>query len=319
MIMTTHRTIVLRILAAFFGLSLAVSVLFMSGCGIFSSAKRETKLLYKGTGGSSGAYQKIMVILPFENNAPWVTIDLNTNFAREIKKAIEDDCSEVRVLLPGSPDFPTRFNEPVYMSDGELDSAAMAASGQASGINMVLAGRLAGIRHVTDNRGMLWFKKVAHLARIQMDITIYHTGTGARLFDRSVFHDIEITETEGERVDVEEMPNALPLDIALTELSETLGKSVCGVLKYIPWEGYVGSVEGDRIILSAGASCGLKKGRELTVYNVDKMISDQTAQSFFSTGNEAGRITITSVYPDRSEAVLKDGGPILPGSVVRKK
>lgn len=317
--MIMRLPIVSRISVLRIGLLLTVSVLFVSGCGIFSSAKRETKLLYKGVGGSPGTYQRMMAALPFENNAQWAAIDLNAAFAQELKKSIEAECKGVSLLLPGSPDFPDRFNDPAYTADGEPDSLALAASGQASGINLVLAGRLAGIRHVTEDRGMFWFAKVVHMARIQMEIAIYHAGTGAKVLDRTVFHDIDITEAEGELIDAGEMPKAVPLNKALTEISETLGKSAHSVLKYIPWEGYVSSVEGEKIVLSAGASCGLKKGRELTIYTVDKVAVGESVQTFYSPGSEAGTITVTAVYSDRSEAVVKDGGPILPGSVVRAK
>lgn len=317
--MIMRRSIVSRIPVLGIGLLLAVSVLFVSGCGIFSSAKRETKLVYKDVGGSSGTYQKMMVALPFKNEVQWAGIDLNAAFAGELKKSIESECSDVSILLPGDPDFPARFNDPATTADGEPDSAVLAASGQASGINLVLACRLVGIQHVTEDRGFFWFAKVVHLARVQMAATIYHTGTGARVFDRNVFHDIEITEAEGELIGAGEMPKALPLNDALAEISGTLGKSAHRVLKHIPWEGYVSSVEGERIVLSAGAACGLKKDRELTAYNVEKVTVGENAETFFSPGNEAGRVTVTAVYPDRSEAVVKDGGPILPGSVVRAK
>lgn len=317
MMMTTRRSIVFRISMVLTGLFLAVSFLFVSGCGHFSSAKSETGQLYKGVGGSSGTYQKMMVALPLENNAQWTGIDLNAAFLQELKRAIEAGCNDVHIILPGSPDFPAGFNAPVLLADGELDGIALAAAGQASGINLVLSGRLAGIQHVTEDRGIFWFERIVHLARIQMEITIYHTGTGAKIVDRTVFHNIEITEAEGELIDAEEMPKAIPLNKALTEISKTMGKTACIVLKYIPWEGYVSSVEGDRIVLSAGESCGLKKGRELTVYSMDEVTIGESAQRFLAPGKNIARITVTAVYPDRSEAVLKEGGPVLPGSAVR--
>lgn len=315
--MIMRRSIVSRTPVLCIGLWLLISILFISGCGYFSSAKRETKLLYKDMEDSSGAYQKIMVVLPFENDVQWAAPDLNTNFTPKLKKSIENECNDVILRLPGDPDFPARFNDPAYTADGELDSGALTAAGQASGVNLILSGRLASIRHTTEDHGMFWFAKVVHLARIQMEITIYHTGTGAKVLDRAIFQDIKITEAEGELIDDGEMPKAIPLNEALAELSETLGKSAHDVLKHIPWEGYVSSVQGDRIVISAGAACGLKERRELTVYNTDKVAVGDEAQTFFSPGTEAGTVTVTTVYSDRSEAALKYGGPILPGSVVR--
>jgi len=301
---------------AIIGLLLGISVLFVSGC---SSTRRDTKLLYDGLTGSSGAYRKIMVALPFENDAPWVTADLNVSFARELRKVIESKGDGVTLLMPGDPGFPSRFSEPARLADGDLDGAALAAIGRDSGINLILVARLVDMRHIEEDRGMFWFETVAHLARIQMEIGIYHSGTGAEMLERTVFHNIDITEAEGDLIDADEMPEALPLQEALAEIADDMGSAANNVLKHIPWETYVTSVEGDRIILAAGEACGLKKGSMLKVFNVAEITVQETGQHLFSPGNEIGSITVTAVYPDRSEAVVKKGGPIPPGSVVRTR
>jgi len=319
MMMTTRRSLVHRISVVLAGLLVVATVLPMSGCSSLYGIRRQTKMVYKGVEGSAGTYRKTMAVLPFENNVPWSAVDLAGSFSQKLQREIKTGGKGVLLLIPGSPEMPDLFNESPRLTGGGLDIATLTSAGRASGINLILSARLVDLQHVTEDRGLFWFARVAHQARIQMGFSVYHTGTGAKLEDQTFFQTIEISEAEGELIDADKMPEGLSLKKPLIEIAEKMAKTTNTVLKHIPWEGYVKSVQGDAIILSSGAACGLKKGRELTVYNVEKLTVEDGAQTFFSPGTEAGTITITAVYPDRSEAALKYGGPVLPGSMVRAK
>jgi len=298
-------------------LLICVAVIFIAGCGIFSSAGRETRQLYKEVGNSKGSLIKTLAVLPFENNAEWSRADLTAPFLKELKSAIEKESDHVRVLLPADPDFPARLKELKRQKDGAIDNYALALSGRASGVNMVLSGRLVNIRHITEDRGIFWWAKTHHLARIQVEVAVSHTGTAARLIDETLFKDIEIEEAGGLRIEAKEAPDAAILTDALADIAETIGEMGSIVYKFIPWEGYITAVDGDRLVLSSGEPGGLKKGKVLDVFSADKVTEGKAGRRFFVQGEKIGSITLTAVYPDRSEAVLKEGGPIPPGSAAR--
>lgn len=301
------------------GVLMSVAVLLLAGCGLTLPNKKLTERLYKQVRGSDGSLIKTMVVLPFENGAKWSHADLDDTFLVDLQSYIEKQCRHVRVILPNSPGFPARLNQIPRKEGDVIDNDALALAGRASGVNMVLTGRLAGIRYMTKRTGMLWFVKNRHLARLQMDIAVYHTGTGALLVDKTVFHDIEINKDEGARIEAKEMPGSVALPEALSEIAEITGEMVCRVLGNIPWEGYVTRVEGNRIVLPFGASCGLTKGKTLQVFGVEKVKEGKTDRSFFALGVKIGKISITKVNPDSAEATLKSGGPIPPGSIVRQE
>jgi hypothetical protein len=301
------------------GLLTTISFVFTAGCGYFSASRKETEQLYEDIGSSKSSFKKSMVFLPFDNNVPWSNIILDDFFSKELKKIIEKECGDVRVVLPGDPGFPDSFRQLKRQEDGEPDNYALAAAGRGSGVNLVLNSRLAGIRHIIKDTGMLWFAKQIHLARLQMNVTIWHTGTGAKLLDITIFQDIKIEEAEGIQIESEKMPGAIVLTDALLEISETAGKKTSEVLKFIPWEGYVSRVDGNRIVLPFGKASGLRKGSVLTVFNGSQETEGKSGKRFFILGAKIGKITITDVFADRSDAVLKDGGPITPDSVVRTR
>ncbi len=308
-----RRSMVYRVPVALIGLLLAISLICLSGCGVFSRSAGETKQLYEGLDDSTGVYTKIMVLLPISNDVQWLSADLNSHFGPELRNAIQAECSKIEVLPPEDPNFPARFSQ----AEGDLNGDELGAISRASGVNMVLSGRLVGIRHEMEDQGMFWFAKVAHLARIQMEVAVYHAGTGAKLLDKTVFRDIDISAPEGAPIDVEEITGTVALSEALSDIAETMGKEVCNVLGHIPWEGYVVSVEENHIVLSAGESSGLKKGKILRVYTTNSTTGEGGVPSFIAPGKPTGSITVTAVHADHSEAILMDGGPIFKGNLVR--
>lgn len=304
---------------ALIGLLMTVSIVFVAGCGYFSASRKEAKQLYDDIGSSKGSLEMRLVFLPLENNVSWSKIDLDALFSEDLKKALEKECGNVSVVLPEEPGFPESYYQLPRNKNGELDNYTLAVSGRGTGVNLVLNGGLMSIRHIIKDTGMLWFAKQVHLARLQMDITLWHTGTGAKLLDETIFQDIKIEEAEGIQIESDKMPGTILLTEALLEISDTVAKKASEVLKYIPWEGYVSRVDGNRIILPFGKASGLRKGTVLTVYNGSQETKGRLGKRFFVLGEKIGSVTVTEVSADRSEAVLRDGGPITPNSIVRKR
>ena len=299
------------------GVLIAIAAIFIAGCGLFSKTRTETNQLYKGLEDSKGSLTKILAVLPFENDGQWSGVDLETPLLKDLKYSIEKECRHVRVLLPDTSGYPARFKELERGEDGNVDNYTLALTGRASGINMVLSGRLIAIRHIAENRGILWWAGIHHTARLQMEFAVFHTGTGAKLFDETVIKDIEIDESEGLRIEEYDMPDTVPLTDTLADISETVGEIGDTVFEFIPWEAYVASVDGGRIVLSSGGAIGLKEGKNLDVFSADQVTKGKAGQRFFMEGVKIGTITLTKIYSDRSEALLKEGGPIPPGSAAR--
>jgi hypothetical protein len=317
--LATKRRLSSLIPAILIALLMGGSLLSFQGCSSVSAARKEAKMLYDGAPSAIGTYQRTMVALPFENDVQWIPSDFSTTFTSLLKSAIETEGSKIRVLFPNDADFPAGFNQPQRLASGDPDGYRLAAAGRDVGANMILFVKLAAIRHETEDRGMFWFAKVVDVARIQMQITIFHTGTGARLLDRSIFYGIDISGETGRQIDAGELPADLQFDEALADISETLGKFSRDILKHIPWEGYVSQVSGDQVTLSAGEASGLKKGKHLAVYSATEVTGDEGLQQFSAPGTQIGTITITAVYPDHCDAVVSEGGPLQPGNVVKNR
>jgi hypothetical protein len=322
--MSESRPIVYKTPAVLIGLLLAVFLVYASGCSGLAKTNRDTKKLYKGLNDSQGVCDKTLLFLPFDKEVNWLPADLDASLALKLAEKIEKECSKVHTILPDDPTFPDRFTKTPRLAGGDPDSAALAADGRASGINMVLSGRLASIRHVTEDRGMFWFAKTAHIARLQLEMAVIHTGTGAKLIDTTIFRDIDISEEEAGLINAAAPsgPTALPealTDISeeLADISEELGNAICKVLSHIPWESYVTGVENSQVVLSAGEACGLEEGMILTVYTAREVAGEDGSSNYIAPGETAGTVTVTAVHPDYSEAARKTGGPFLPGSIVR--
>ena len=64
---------------------------------------------------------------------------------------------------------------------------------------------------------------------------------------------------------------------------------------------------------------GLKPGDILDVYYSGKTIEGAEGRLFFIPGLKTGEIKITTVHPDRAEAVLFSGNAIQAGSSVKRQ
>ncbi len=296
--------------------ALVLMASLLAGCGFFSRpfAGDENKLVYGELDNGKGPYQKTMAVLPLGSRVPWIQGDLTAPFPTLFKTALAKEDKKIRMLLPGQEGFPGSLKA----NDGTLDARTLSALGRESGINLVMAGRLAGVRDTSYEKGFLWRRKLHHVIQFQLDYTVYHTGTGAKILDQSIFYDVDIPKDQADFLKSGKLPSAVSMPKVLSDMALQAGETLQDVLKYIPWEGYVNTVEGNRVTLSFGSSCGLKVEDSLTLYSPGSALSGMAGEQFSAPGTEVGKVKITTVSPNRSEGVLTGGGPVRPGSILRK-
>lgn len=329
MIFTNNKSLTAKggaVGAVLFG---AVLCLLLAGCARFSEVKQATKEYVNSFSTPGSDLQKKIGIVRFENKTQLKIDGLEDKFMVYLLKTMQNECSEILLLKPGDTGYPEALIDLPRQPSGDIDNLYLAKTGRLLGLNAVVTGALTGISEDQEKHGMLWFKSVRPYVRVQIATAVYDNETGAKLFDDSFNHRVEIEESESESVFFEESKFKIAeldrktLDMVLAEtfdeIASDMGEAICEALEDHPWRGFVTSVSEDKIIISAGKTAGLKPGDILEVYCTDDLYQGVQGRRFFIPGLKAGEVKLTIVSPDKSIAEVVSGQDIKPGSAVRPK
>ncbi len=327
MIFANNKSLTAKVGAVGFVLFWAVFGLLLAGCAKFSDVREATKEYVNSFSTPGDHLKKKVGIVIFENKTLIQSAGLEDKFMDYLLKTIQKECSEILFLKPGDTGYPEALINLPKQASGDIDNLNLATTCRQLGLNAVVAGALTGVSEDEEKHGMLWFKSVRPYVRVQIATAVYDSETGAKLFDDSFNHRVEVEESESELLDESEFKlselDSKTLDMALTEafdeIAADMGEAICEALDDHPWRGFVTSISDDKIIISSGKTAGLKPGDILEVYHTDDVYRGAQGQRFFIPGLKTGEVKITIVSPDKSVAVVVSGQDIKPGSSVRPK
>jgi len=327
MIFANNKSLTAKVGAVGSVLFWAVFCLLLAGCARFSEVREATKEYVDSFSTPGDHLKKKVGIVMFENKTLLKSAGLEDKFMDYLLTSIQDECSEILFLKPGDTGYPEALIDLPQQPSGEIDNLYLVTSGRQLGLNAVVAGALTGVSEDQEKHGMLWFKSVRPYVRVQIATAVYDSETGAKLFDDSFNHRVEVEEAETDLFEESEFKlselDSKTLDMALTEafdeIASNMGEAICEALDDHPWRGFVTSVSDDKIIISSGKTAGLKPGDILEVYRTDDVYKGAQGQRFFIPGLKTGEVKITIVSPDKSVAEVVSGQDIKPGSSVRSK
>jgi hypothetical protein len=308
----------LRVAAVLSGL---VFFLIGTGCTTIKDAAKGTartvsdssrKVVDAITPGGSGL-KKTVVLIGIEGRAEPGQAGFDTHFRQVLSEYLRKECREA--LLDETAG--AIMKSPPRLASGQIDGFSLAMMGRPRGVNFFVIGSLTDARFLDEKTGFWWWKKTRYRLRVALRLEIVDSASGTKAFDESLWEESIVDEMRYEELkEAGDIPLAEIAPVAGRLLQEA-GPKTCEVLRSQPWQGFVTSVDRNRLTLSAGSAVGLAPGSVLEVFDKGRVVENKTGERFLSPGEKIGEARVESVAADRAEAVLNQPAPAAAGGTVR--
>jgi hypothetical protein len=262
--------------------------------------------------------QRLAAVVGFENRSLYRAKDFAQLFRKGIPEYLNNECDDVTVPNLGAGENVERLKGLPMLKSGRVDNFTLATIGRQLGLNAVVTGSLDDIGLITETQGLI-LKDTLHSIQILVSVEVYDTETGTKILDENFNRKVEIEELDYDLMRSEEKLILPDLNETVTDLLSEMGERICWAIEEQPWNGFISSFAGDKVMLSVGDMSGLKPGDELEVFDNTRILKGRDGQQFFIHGKKIGEIRIVAVETDSSEAVVVSDNGIKTGSSVRVK
>jgi hypothetical protein len=188
-----------------------------------------------------------------------------------------------------------------------------------AGFNGVLTGWLNQISAEEKKSGFIWFKKTKRVARIEIDVVAYHSGTAAKILDEAFTFDTEMISADGGESSHRWIINEAAIDAPLSDAANSAAKTLGEKMSQLPWEGYVLSVDHGKAVIPSGQAIGLALGDKLELFDGGKTIDTPGSYRYFVPGLKIGETAISAITPEMAEMTFEGSAAIKIGTIVRLK
>jgi hypothetical protein len=287
------------------------------GCAAVSAVKEQTRQVVKTISLKKSPYKKKVVVLPIQNETFITGSDIEKIFQKPFFEFLDHEYPHVFWIKPGEVIYPEQLLRLPRLISGQIDNLTLVRIGRELGLNAIVSVNLVNIDAEEKKTGILMFKGTDYFARVRIGFQVYDIGTGAKLLDDSTTHNLKVDGSEFDAIKTKTPDGVYGLNEVMTEIAEQGAEKVCNVIESHIWEGYVVSVEDNRMILSCGREHNLKTGDRFDLFNSQEIIEGKDGQKFFLPGVRVGEAEIISVAVGRSEALPVGSILVKPGFSIR--
>jgi hypothetical protein len=303
----------------FLSLMLSIIAPLTVGCSFFSSINTTTKRMVRDIRSPHKDLKKKVGIAFFQNKTSFLNQAPEQRFVNDLVENLKKSCPDEILVKPGDTNYPEYLVKLPKNDSGWTNTLELASAGRQLGLNAIVTGALSNIIKKQEERGFWWFEDIHYFFETHVSVEIYDTLTGAKLFDESFIHEVEVDETEFEGMDTSADFTTSTINEAFKNIANEIGERVCHEIVLQPWQGYITSVHADKIIIASGKTVGIRSGGIFEVYDSSEIFNGSVGQQFFIPGLKTGEIKVTGVFTDSAEAVKISGQKIRVGSFIRPK
>jgi len=293
-------------------------VSIISGCSAVSSLKKQTKKVTGILKPGNHLIKKAAVLISTDTSS-FPGQYFQKIFQMNLFDSIKEQCSDIVLMLPGDDLYPGQLLNLSRQVSGQIDNFALAKAGRNLGLNAIILVKPVEIEAKEKEKGFWLLKDIHYFGIVQTEIEVYNTATGAKLLHENLGQEAEISGIDFDSVKSGKTADIDELNDAAQEIAEQAGNLACEIIDSQTWQGYILSVNKNKLILSSGKESGLEPGEIMNVFENKELIKSKYGCQFLVPGQKIGEIKIIAVFTGKSEAVVLKGANIKSGYSVRPR
>ncbi len=231
---------------------------------------------------------------------------------------IADEDSRSRLVTPEDKEFPGFMDALAHAGDESMpdpDMTTLCQGARQAGYQGLVVAAIRDIRVSTIRSGILWFRKQRYLAHFSVTADLYDPYVSAKVVSGVVESKVRISENVYESYRSGTASSIEKLDDEMVDAAEALGERIGEALSDMKWKVAVRGTEGDRLVIPAGTSVGLKEGDRFIVFDGRRQLAGQQGERFIVPGYEVGTFQVDAVAEQKAEGRASAEGKIQYGDI----
>jgi hypothetical protein len=280
-----------------------------AGCGTTKSVYR--KVTFKET-----ALKKRVLVLPLLDQAgvgEAKTAELTARLIELLKEG------ESFLVYKGELPAPSRQRMRSLKFAVVIDPALI-ENADRMGMNVLVAGVLNPSEMTAKTWGWWPFKWVKRKMEVSLLLNAYDIIDGTLFLTHLETRKLKVsTDNPGWEEGGNPSIDETELEEELSDILEDQASKIRDELEDQPWRGKIMSVDGETVVINAGADTGVTNGSEFLVFSVGERIRSVSGKYFSLLGPKVGEIKTVEVMDSHTKAATLSGGPFKRGQIIMIK
>ncbi len=265
-----------------------------------------------------GGVKKKIALLPFFNESPFESEDLEVNATEELRKELAR--TGEFIVDPSSYKLFGTSKE-IYVGGG-MKLVQLTRQAKIAGINFVIFGRVidARVREKTDEIGFV--RQTKSYTESKVEIRVFDVNAGKEIYTENLpgyADDSTYRFFSSDREDYLSYRRDLLRYAVRVAVRKSIPK-IAELASKLDWIGRVAKIIGNKIYINAGRESGINIGDILKIITEGQEIFDPETGALIgmSKGDMKGTIEVVDYFgSDGSIAILHSGGQVLEGDFVQ--
>lgn len=180
----------------------------------------------------------------------------------------------------------------------------IARTARQTGFQTLLRANLLAVQTSSRKEGFWLLRRDRFYVTVKVVLDVLDPFTAAKMASIVAEKKVKINELDFESYNAGEQATIDELDKAIDRMAEDLARQAGRIMQETPWRCAVLNIQGNQVVLAAGATERVAVGDRLTVFEGRRQLHGKTGEVFFVPGFRLGEIEVIAVNGPTSVAQM---------------